>query len=186
MTPIDVLVVINHLNLVGAYRLPIATAEMITDAGFLDANGDGFVTPLDALIIINFLNSVFIVPPTVTPAVAAEGEGESAALNSQKRLSTRSAGLFQETAPTARSVAMSLACPKSGEGDAWDTLVQPSVWPVAATEAAGSRSQQPMERASNIDRVHAASFATDELDLTDLGLESVLDAFAQDVARASS
>jgi hypothetical protein len=48
LTPMDALLVINHLNHSGA-------AE--GEGPMVDCNGDGFVTPLDALEVINQLNS---------------------------------------------------------------------------------------------------------------------------------
>ncbi len=51
ISPLDALLVINHLNLVGFGRLVLPW-----DGKFLDTNGDDQVSPLDALRVINYLN----------------------------------------------------------------------------------------------------------------------------------
>ncbi len=57
VSPIDVLMVINELNLSGSRDLQHRPA---TESKFFDSNGDDSLSPLDALIIINFLNSASI------------------------------------------------------------------------------------------------------------------------------
>ncbi|QDS90768.1 Dockerin type I repeat protein [Rosistilla ulvae] len=60
VSPIDALIVINHLNRQTENDVDQLIANgtiSISDGPFLDVNGDGFVTPADALTIINYLNS---------------------------------------------------------------------------------------------------------------------------------
>lgn len=59
-SPIDALLLINHLN---------SNAEMDEGDLVLDTNGDGQLTPIDALLVVNHLNS------------RAEGEAATALLN---------------------------------------------------------------------------------------------------------
>ena len=59
LTPIDALLVINHLNMYQRNAPPGAGAEFATtqQKGYLvDVNGDDLVTPLDALLVIQQLN----------------------------------------------------------------------------------------------------------------------------------
>lgn len=71
ITPLDVLIVINELNLM--VLADPATGLLPSSAGsvpvYLDVDNDGYVTPLDALIIINYLN-------TNLGQLSSEGEGE--------------------------------------------------------------------------------------------------------------
>jgi hypothetical protein len=55
VTPHDVLVTINHINLFGPFELPYPT-ETFHPRPFYDVNGDGFITSRDIGIVINFLN----------------------------------------------------------------------------------------------------------------------------------
>ncbi len=54
VSPIDALLVINHLNDVS---IGAATQSGRSVSSLLDANGDGTVSPLDALLVINELNA---------------------------------------------------------------------------------------------------------------------------------
>ncbi len=54
LTPLDVLVVINALNRIGA--APLDRLPPPGSASFVDVNGDRFLSPLDALILINAIN----------------------------------------------------------------------------------------------------------------------------------
>lgn len=54
VSPIDALLVINHLNGTNDAQLPELTDR---PPHFLDVSEDGFATPLDALMVINALNS---------------------------------------------------------------------------------------------------------------------------------
>lgn len=59
ISPIDALVVINHLNrqVANDVETLVNNGTISIDSGpFMDVNGDGFVTPADALRVINFLN----------------------------------------------------------------------------------------------------------------------------------
>ncbi len=60
VTPLDALLVINHLNRTGS--------GAATTGSRLDVNRDGYVTPLDALLVINYLNR--------RGGGVGEGEGE--------------------------------------------------------------------------------------------------------------
>lgn len=62
-TPLDVLVIVNHLNTHGAGELP---AAILSPPVYLDIDGNGAATPLDALILINHFNS--------RPSGVGEGE----------------------------------------------------------------------------------------------------------------
>ena len=54
LTPLDVLLVINALNRIGA--APLDRPPPAGSANFVDVNGDRFLSPIDALILINALN----------------------------------------------------------------------------------------------------------------------------------
>ncbi|MDP7301951.1 MAG: dockerin type I domain-containing protein, partial [Pirellulaceae bacterium] len=54
LTPTDVLIVVNDLNLNGPRKLP--TIGPPDPPPFLDVNGDGFVTSNDVVILINEIN----------------------------------------------------------------------------------------------------------------------------------
>jgi len=66
--PLDVLVIINRLNLIGPGVLNATTAT--NPPPYFDCNLDGNVDPLDALVVINFLNLI------------GNGEGEALSTNS--------------------------------------------------------------------------------------------------------
>lgn len=68
VSPIDALIVINHLN---ARPGDSAAGEGEPDRYFIDVNGDNALSPIDALLVINRLNSLR------TGAGAGEGEGSS-------------------------------------------------------------------------------------------------------------
>lgn len=61
VVPLDVLILINHLNEFGPHEL---TATTSSPPPFLDVNGDNTIAPIDVLIVINRLND----------AATAEGE----------------------------------------------------------------------------------------------------------------
>jgi VCBS repeat-containing protein len=69
VSPLDALLVINHLNSTGSRHVDDVTSVLAR----LDVNSDRFISPLDALIIINALNS----------RMPLNGEGESSALGGQ-------------------------------------------------------------------------------------------------------
>ena len=68
VTPLDALLIINSLNLVGPRMLPNPALPPNTPPPFYDTNGDGSISPLDALLVINQLNN---------PSIQNEGEGEA-------------------------------------------------------------------------------------------------------------
>ncbi len=76
VSPIDVLLVINQLNL-GNWRnaLPVPVPENSQDKAYVDVSNDGAVSPLDALLVINFLNA------------RASAEGESILFNEPSTVS---------------------------------------------------------------------------------------------------
>ena len=53
VSPVDALLVVNHLNVHGAHLLP---ENRSSDSYWLDVNNDKWVSPSDALRVINFLN----------------------------------------------------------------------------------------------------------------------------------
>lgn len=57
VSPIDALLVINHLNDTGPGPLAIPPVAPNIPPPFLDTDGDGVVAPIDALIVINTLNA---------------------------------------------------------------------------------------------------------------------------------
>jgi hypothetical protein len=65
VTPIDVLLVINHININGSGPILSPAAE----PPFVDVNGDDSSSPIDVLLVINYINSHPLVP----------GEGEAVA-----------------------------------------------------------------------------------------------------------
>ena len=67
VTPLDVLIVINRLNSVGAGKLPPPVTAQLSPP-FYDTSGDNEVTALDVLRVINHLNAA-------ASNVAGEGEG---------------------------------------------------------------------------------------------------------------
>lgn len=64
--PLDVLLIVNHLDSAGAGRLPAPGTQ--APQVFYDSSGDGDSTPLDVLLVINFLNG---------QTDSGSGEGES-------------------------------------------------------------------------------------------------------------
>lgn len=70
VTPVDSLIVINHINQGGSRSLTY-TAPSDSDA-YLDVSGDGFLSPLDALLIINALNKSGSAPTIAASAVASD------------------------------------------------------------------------------------------------------------------
>lgn len=62
VNPLDVLIIINDLNLLGTRELPEGADQLLQ---YIDIDDDGFVTPLDVLTIINHIN------------LDGAGEGES-------------------------------------------------------------------------------------------------------------
>jgi hypothetical protein len=56
VTPIDALVVINHLNRTGPQSFGAATMNQAFAANAVDTNGDTNLTATDALVVINYLN----------------------------------------------------------------------------------------------------------------------------------
>ncbi len=59
-SPIDALIIINHMNGLTAHDLPLilgGLTDKIQSNFHLDVNADNQITPLDALIVINVLNN---------------------------------------------------------------------------------------------------------------------------------
>jgi hypothetical protein len=56
VTPIDALVVINHLNRTGPQSFGMATSNQAYASNAVDTNGDSNLTATDALVVINYLN----------------------------------------------------------------------------------------------------------------------------------
>lgn len=74
VSPLDVLLIINTLNLEGTRRIPPGNRL----APFYDVDADGFVSPLDALIVINYLNlrhngeGEFVRPDVAVPLISPQ------------------------------------------------------------------------------------------------------------------
>jgi hypothetical protein len=71
VSPLDALMVINHLNTNGSERLTGYTHV----APFIDVNMDGFVAPIDPLLVVNHLN----LNSTANTGAPGSGEGEGTA-----------------------------------------------------------------------------------------------------------
>ncbi|MFL2869337.1 MAG: choice-of-anchor L domain-containing protein [Pirellulaceae bacterium] len=61
ITPIDALMIINHLDKIGGGPLPVPPTDEFNpeEDGYLDVSDDGHVSPIDALHVINKLNEIF-------------------------------------------------------------------------------------------------------------------------------
>ncbi|MBN83737.1 MAG: hypothetical protein CMJ70_26740 [Planctomycetaceae bacterium] len=57
IAPIDVLLIVSHLNQHGSHPLPVPPQPPELPPPFLDVDGDDHVAPVDALLIIGHLNS---------------------------------------------------------------------------------------------------------------------------------
>ncbi|MCH2131651.1 MAG: dockerin type I domain-containing protein, partial [Pirellulaceae bacterium] len=68
VTPLDAVMVINHLNNQGSERLTGYTHV----APFVDVNTDGFVAPIDPLLVVNHLNA----NSSANQGAPSSGEGE--------------------------------------------------------------------------------------------------------------
>jgi hypothetical protein len=79
VSPIDVLIIVNSLNLRGTFAVPShGTAVGESPVDMPDVNGDGVVSPVDALQIINHINRNFPGTP-VASGEDPEPEGEAPA-----------------------------------------------------------------------------------------------------------
>jgi len=67
VSPLDVLVIVNYINMYGPLSATGTPADPQQDGFCLDVNGDYQVSPLDVLWIINYLN--------ISPTNEGEGEG---------------------------------------------------------------------------------------------------------------
>lgn len=77
ITPIDVLILINHINTHGTGAIP----EEGEGTRRIDVDGDGLISPIDVLILINIINSQsdggpIAAPPGPPEAIPLSGEGE--------------------------------------------------------------------------------------------------------------
>ncbi len=88
VSPMDALLIINHLNLVGSGSLPIPPTPSFFPPPYLDVSGDNEVTPTDALMVINYLNRdvregegeyVPLVADSTTVVDVSTAEGEASA-----------------------------------------------------------------------------------------------------------
>ena len=68
VTPLDVLLLINSLNIEGTRELPSRSQH--SDDPFYDVDGDQWLSPLDPLIVINAINSLSDRQPTVVGGLA--------------------------------------------------------------------------------------------------------------------
>jgi hypothetical protein len=81
ITPIDVLILINHVNAQGS-----GTGPQEGEPGQrIDIDGDGYISPIDVLILINVINSQLendaaITRPGDREATSLSGEGEGSLL----------------------------------------------------------------------------------------------------------
>ncbi|MCA9202165.1 MAG: putative Ig domain-containing protein, partial [Planctomycetales bacterium] len=112
ISPTDVLVVINYLNLTGAGELPPPTEPV---QFFLDVNGDNQVSPIDALLVINYLNQ----------RAGGEGEDEqqAAVTNSPTPTANPNSSSLRQNDPTIANLAdlaLSQSMPRRTKSDVWD------------------------------------------------------------------
>ncbi len=73
VSPLDVLLIVNELNLRGSYDLSSPLIAPNLPPSYFDVSGDAAISPLDALQVINDLNSQG--PRVLTLTQSAEGEG---------------------------------------------------------------------------------------------------------------
>ncbi len=75
VTPLDALLVINHINSTGVGPIPGSALRNGSGEGqiWIDVNGDGVISPIDVLIIVNTLNRQRLVQLN---AVKPEGEDD--------------------------------------------------------------------------------------------------------------
>lgn len=71
VTPLDVLLIVNAINLKGGSSLPHPQDSTQMHTIYVDANHDGFLSAFDALLIVNYLNTHLL--------GAKQGAGESLA-----------------------------------------------------------------------------------------------------------
>lgn len=77
ITPLDVLILINHINTHGTGAIP----EEGEGTRRIDVDGDGLISPIDVLILINIINNQsdggpIAAPPGDLEAIPLSGEGE--------------------------------------------------------------------------------------------------------------
>lgn len=82
LTPIDVLILINHINGQGSGASPQEGEPGMK----VDVDGDGHVSPIDVLILINVINNqvyedAVVIPPSGHDIDTPVGEGEGASAN---------------------------------------------------------------------------------------------------------
>jgi hypothetical protein len=116
VSPMDALLIINHLNFVGSGNLPIPPTAGFFPPPYLDVSGDNAVTPIDAIMVINYLNRD-----------QSEPEGEFAPL------------VAESTTVVDASAAEGEATPQSLVGRTADGSL-----PVPSREAAGSVTREPV------------------------------------------
>ncbi|MBI2481616.1 MAG: hypothetical protein HYV60_24115, partial [Planctomycetia bacterium] len=68
VSPVDALVIINHINEQGSGKLPVPPPTNIVF--YYDTNGDSSISPVDVLIVVNLLNA------TTLSGEGVAGEGE--------------------------------------------------------------------------------------------------------------
>ncbi|MCU0711972.1 MAG: dockerin type I domain-containing protein [Pirellula sp.] len=81
LTPIDVLILINHINAQGSGASPQEGEPGMR----IDIDGDGHVSPIDVLILINVINNqvyddAVVVPPSGDDLGTPSGEGEGGSI----------------------------------------------------------------------------------------------------------
>lgn len=92
IVPLDALLIINQLNLIGPYEFtPAGPAS--GDEVYYDVNGDNYLSAIDALIIINYLNANPIAPAGQGEGIAAESGEADAAFSETGGLSATDASL---------------------------------------------------------------------------------------------
>jgi hypothetical protein len=167
LEPLDVLIVVNHLNIHGPGPLP---EPVESPQVFPDVNADGAVTALDALILVNTLNT----------ALLSGAEGEAASPHVAADL--RDADLHIPatlSAPVPEPAALPLR-----PQDARDTAADRLLWTAPADDSTllDDLLRRPVSNPSlSADRYFEDLDAALGLDTDDL-----LDDLAEDLARAAT
>jgi hypothetical protein len=101
VSPLDPLVIINHLNRNGSGPIQAGEGEGV---GQIDVDGDGEITPLDILIIINELN-------------ARSGNGNGPSSTPRAGTGTRPSGEGEGPSSASRPLSVPVAAPPVSEDD---------------------------------------------------------------------
>jgi hypothetical protein len=173
VTPMDVLLIINYLNLDAA---GLSTDSTVDAALYMDTNGDGIVSPLDVLLVVNALNT----------GQGGVAEGEAG------RTPTSDAPIHFDLLPDAPSNAGS--APESAPSFASSSLTspRPALATAAAIEPGDARTSaadgmpawcEPCNAGEQPTRLPSPSAPGGQRPSTWHDVEETIDEFAEEVAR---